>query len=214
MQAWIIHMIDLFGYWGILLLIMIENIFPPIPSEVILTFGGFLTTSTAMTIWGVILFASAGSILGALLLYGVGRILTPELLEQWIASKWGRLLHFKHGDVMLARDKFVTRGESSILIGRCIPIVRSLVSIPAGMARMAMPKFLFFTTIGTLVWNTLLVYLGAAAGESWERIAGYFDTFSTIVLVLLIAVILLLAYLFYKKRIARGKNPRDKTDQA
>lgn len=205
MQTWIISMINQFGYLGVLLLILIENIFPPIPSEVILTFAGFLTTSSNMTTWGVILAATIGSVGGALLLYGVGRILTPERLEQWINSKWGRLLHFKHGDVLLARDKFVSRGESSVLIGRCVPIIRSLVSIPAGMARMPMAKFLLFTVAGTVVWNTLLVMLGAAAGASWERIAVYFDTFSTIVLVILIAVIAVLAYLFYKKRFVRKK---------
>ncbi len=205
MQTWIISMINQFGYLGVLLLILIENIFPPIPSEVILTFAGFLTTSSNMTTWGVILAATIGSVGGALLLYGVGRILTPERLEQWINSKWGRLLHFKHGDVLLARDKFVSRGESSVLIGRCVPIIRSLVSIPAGMARMPMAKFLLFTVTGTIVWNTLLVMLGAAAGASWERIAVYFDTFSTIVLVILIAVIAVLAYLFYKKRFVRKK---------
>ncbi len=207
MQEWVVGVMSQFGYWGILLLIIIENIFPPIPSEVILTFGGFMTTNpdSGMSVWGVILVATLGSVAGAILLYGFGRLFPPERLENWIDSKWGRLLHFKRGDVTLARDKFEKRGQSTVFFCRCIPVVRSLISVPAGMAGMKFLKFLLFTVTGSLIWNTLLVCLGAIAGKTWERIASYFDTFSTVVLLLLIAGILILAYLFYKKRFA-GKN--------
>ncbi|MEA4887871.1 MAG: DedA family protein [Clostridiaceae bacterium] len=203
MQDWIINIMNQFGYWGILLLIAIENIFPPIPSEVILTFGGFMTTYTHMTIWGVIGVATAGSVLGAIILYGVGRLLSAERLEQWLNGKVGRWLRFKPGDVLMARDKFTKKGESTVLFCRCIPIVRSLISIPAGMARMPLPKFLVLTTLGSLAWNTLLVYLGAFAGASWSRIAGYVDTLTMVVAVILGAAVLVLAFIFYKKKIAK-----------
>lgn len=202
MQEWVVNIMSQFGYWGILLLIIIENIFPPIPSEVILTFGGFMTTNpeAGMSVPGVIAIATVGSVLGAIILYWVGRIFSPERMENWLDSKWGRMLHFKRGDVYLARDKFEKRGQISVLLGRCIPVVRSLISIPAGMSGMRWFKFLLFTTIGSAIWNTILVCLGAAAGKAWEKIAGYMDTASTVVLFTLIGIILILAYVFYKKR--------------
>jgi len=149
-----------FGYCGILLLIAVENIFPPIPSEVILTFGGFLTTCTSMNIWGVILFATVGSVLGAVVLYAVGRYLNYEKLQRWIGGRWGRRLHLKKEDISQAVDWFSRRGASTVFFCRFIPIVRSLISIPAGVAKMNPAKFIILTTAGTLIWNTVLVYLG------------------------------------------------------
>ncbi len=206
MQEWVIEIMEQFGYWGVLLLIIIENIFPPIPSEVILSFGGFMTTFTSMTVIGVIGVSTIGSVSGAGILYAVGRLLSAERLESWLHGRIGRILHFKPGDVLMAREKFTQRGHISVLIGRCIPIVRSLISIPAGMTRMKIPKFLFYTVVGSLAWNTLLVLLGAAAGASWEKIAGYFDTFSTVVLVVILVALVLVAWIFYKKRFAKKKN--------
>jgi membrane protein DedA with SNARE-associated domain len=206
MQTWVIGIMNSFGYWGIFLLIIIENLFPPIPSEVILTFGGFMTTSTSMTIWGVIVVSTLGSVVGAIILYGFGHLFPPERLENWLDSRWGRFLHFKRGDVTLARDKFAQKGHSSVFFCRCLPVVRSLISIPAGMTRMGFFKFLLYTTVGSTIWNTVLVYLGAAAGASWNRIAEYMDTFSTIVLVVILGIIAILVYLFYKKRFAKKNN--------
>jgi membrane protein DedA with SNARE-associated domain len=207
MEAWIIGIMNQLGYWGILLLIIVENVFPPIPSEVILTFGGFMTTYTHMTILGVIIVSTIGSVAGAALLYGIGRLLSADRLDRWLDGKWGRRLHFKRGDVILARDKFTKKGQSTVFFCRCIPIVRSLISIPAGMTGMHFFKFLVLTIAGSAIWNTLLVCLGAVAGASWMRIAASLDTISKVVLVAFVAAILLLAYIFYKKRFAR----KDKT---
>ena len=168
MQDWIIQIMNQFGYAGILLLIALENIFPPIPSEVILTFGGFMTTYTYLNVGGVIAAATVGAVLGAIVLYGVGSIFTPERLEHWLDGKWGRILHLKKEDINKAFGWFERRGKTAVLLCRCVPIVRSLISIPAGMSKMKMPMFLLLTTIGSLVWNTVLVYLGVVAGESWE----------------------------------------------
>lgn len=206
MQEIIIQIMDQFGYWGIALLIAIENIFPPIPSEVILTFGGFMTTYTQMNAWIVILFATAGSLLGALALYAVGRFLSPDRLERWITGRLGRMLGFKPGDVQRATDWFSRRGKSTVFFCRCIPIVRSLISIPAGTMKMKLPSFLLYTTAGTLVWNTVLVYLGAFAGASWEKIVAYTDTYTTVTLLVIFAVLLVLAFLFVKRRLVHRKD--------
>jgi membrane protein DedA with SNARE-associated domain len=196
-----------YGYIGILLLIAVENIFPPIPSEIILTFGGFMTTYSHLNVWGVIAVATAGSMLGAVVLYEIGKLLTPERLERWMNGRWGRILHLKKGDVTRACGWFHRRGKSTVFFCRCVPIVRSLISIPAGMAKMKMGLFLLLTTAGSLLWNTVLVYLGAAAGASWKTIIRYMDTYSIMTVVVLGIITLIFLGLFYKKRF-RGKSSR------
>ncbi len=205
LQEWILEIINQFGYLGVFLLIAIENIFPPIPSEVILTFGGFMTTYSDMRIWAVVIASTLGSIAGALVLYGVGRFLSPERLEQWLDSWIGRLLHFKKGDITSACNWFEKHGNGAVFFCRCVPIVRSLISLPAGMARMPMGLFLILTTLGSLIWNTVLVWLGAAAGASWEMIVGYFGTYSTVTLVVLAIIGLIAALLFFKKGYTKNK---------
>lgn len=200
MQNWIIQIMNQFGYVGIAMLIAIENIFPPIPSEVILTFGGFMTTYTSMNIWGVIIFATIGSVLGAIVLYGVGRCFTPEKLEQWLDGKWGKILHFKKEDVTKATNWFSKRGKPTVFFCRFIPIVRSLISIPAGIARMNMITFLILTTAGTFIWNAVLVYMGVIAGASWEKIVSYMNTYSMIAVIVIVILAIIAGILFYRKR--------------
>lgn len=202
MQEWIINTMGQFGYIGIFMLIAIENIFPPIPSEVILTFGGFMTTYSKLTIWGVILTATAGSILGAIILYGVGRLLKAERISKLLEGKIGKLLGFKPSDVYKACDWFNTKGKKTVLICRCIPIVRSLISIPAGISNMEFGIFLILTAIGSFIWNIVLVYLGAAAGSAWQKIAegtGVYQTITIIILAILAALVLVWYIKFRKK---------------
>ncbi len=200
LQEWILETINQFGYIGVFLLIAVENIFPPIPSEVILTFSGFMTTYSEMHVWGVIFASTLGSLAGALILYGVGRILSPERLEQWLDGWIGKLLRFKKGDISSACKWFEKHGSGTVFFCRCVPIVRSLISIPAGMANMRMGLFLLFTTAGSLIWNTILVWLGVVAGASWELIVGYIGTYSTITLLVLAVGALIAAAWYLKKR--------------
>jgi membrane protein DedA with SNARE-associated domain len=199
MQSWIIDIMDKFGYLGIFLLIAIENIFPPIPSEIILTFGGFMTTYSSLTTWGVIISATLGSVLGAIILYGVGTFLSADRLGKILDGKIGKLLHFKKEDVDKAYAWFNSKGKKTVLICRCVPIVRSLISIPAGMAKMELGIFLLLTTVGSFVWNIVLVYLGVAAGASWEKIVSGMDVYQTITIVILgiIGVVILFWYIRY-----------------
>ncbi|MGZ9583289.1 DedA family protein [Paenibacillus marinisediminis] len=203
MQDWIIQIMNHYGYLGVFLLIAVENLFPPIPSEVILTFGGFMTTYTNMEVWGVILFATLGSVFGAIVLYCIGLFLNRERLERWLESRWGRMLHLKVEDVRKAEGWFAKRGKATVFFCRFIPIVRSLISIPAGMARMNFITFTLLTTIGTCIWNIVLVYLGAFFGASWEVIAGYIDTYSSITLYVLVALFVIAAIVYYFKRVVK-----------
>lgn len=187
MQNWIIDIMNSFGYLGVMLLIAIENIFPPIPSEVILTFGGFMTTYTEMQVGLVIVFATVGSVGGAVILYGLGRIFDSDRLGRLI-DRWGRILRLKRSDIHKAEAWFNRHGILTVFFCRFIPIVRSLISIPAGMARMNFGYFLLLTVVGTAIWNTILVNLGAFAGSQWEKIAAVINTYSNITLVVLIVL--------------------------
>jgi len=203
MQSWIIQIVNQFGYFGIALLIAIENIFPPIPSEVILTFSGFLTTVTGLKIWGVVLAATIGSVLGAVILYYVGRLISPERLKRLLDGKLGKILHFKKEDIHHAGSWFARYGSFTVFFCRFIPVVRSLISIPAGMAKMKIGMFLLLTTLGTCLWNIVLVCLGAFFGSSWETVASYINTYSTAATVGIAALLLLFVIWFYLKKAKR-----------
>lgn len=193
-----------FGYIGIALLIAIENIFPPIPSEIILTFGGFMTTQSNMNIWLVSLSATIGSVAGAIILYGIGRLVSPKRLTLFL-DKWGHILRIKKKDLQKAENWFIRHGNPTVFLCRFIPIVRSLISIPAGMAHMKIGKFLLCTILGTALWNTILIYLGAWAGENWQRILTYLNTYSYIAGSILAAAGVYFLIWFIRKRAIRGK---------
>ncbi|HLT56535.1 MAG TPA: DedA family protein [Bacillota bacterium] len=199
MEAWITGVIEQFGYIGVFLLIMIENIFPPIPSEVILTLGGFMTSYTSLTIFGVIITSTLGSVAGAIVLYGVGRLIDFYRIE-WFVEKWGHFLRLTKQDTYKANDWFTTYGVWTVFLCRFIPLIRSLISLPAGMAHMNMGIFLILTVLGTFVWNGVLVIIGAAVGESWETIVKYMDIYSNIVYVLLAVLLIAFITLFILKR--------------
>ena len=200
MEAIIISMVNKFGYLGIILLIAIENIFPPIPSEVILTFGGFATTISNITVIGTIIASTVGSVLGAIALYWIGRFLNEERIDKLAESKVGKVLGLQKQDIHKAFSWFDSKGKFAVFFGRFIPIVRSLVSIPAGMAKMAMIPFLLLTTVGSLIWNTVLITLGRIAGASWSKIAGYVGGYSDIVLIGFIIIFILGIVAFYIKK--------------
>ena len=203
MESWIINLMEQYGYWGIFFLIALENIFPPIPSEVILTFGGFMTHhSNHLSIVGVIGFATAGSVIGAIILYGIGLLLDVKRLEK-IIDRYGRILRLTKEDIHRADAWFDKYGIWTVLFCRLIPLIRSLISIPAGMSNMNFGLFLLFTTIGSLIWNTILVNVGNAVGSNWHDIVSYMDIFSNIVYILLIILFILVIIWYIKKRQSR-----------
>lgn len=185
MKSLILSVMEQYGYPGLFVLIFLENVFPPIPSEVILPFGGFLTIHTGLHISGVVLSATLGSLAGAVVLYGAGRILNGERLTRLVEGNVGKLLRLKGEDIAKAEGWFRTKGQKTVFFCRCIPVVRSLISIPAGMSRMELPRFLLYTTAGTLIWNILLVSLGALLGESWESLSWLVGEYSHVMLIVL-----------------------------
>ena len=197
MQDFILTIMNQFGYIGVFLLIAIENVFPPIPSEVILLFGGFMTTYTKLNIILMIVAATLGSLLGAIILYYIGKIFNKERLKRIVNGKVGKVLRLKASDIEKADKWFDTKGNKTVFFCRFIPIVRSLISIPAGMSEMPMKKFLLYTISGSLIWNTVLIIVGSIVGDKWETIVGYLDNFSNIILIILVIIFVVAMYYWF-----------------
>ena len=198
MEEFVISIMNQYGYFGIFFLIFIENIFPPIPSEVVLLFGGFMTTYSKLGVPLMILFSTLGSTVGAIVLYYVGKILNKERLKKIVSGKVGKMLRLKASDIEKADRWFDTKGNKTVFFCRFIPVVRSLISIPAGMSEMAMTKFLLYTTVGSAIWNTVLLVIGNRVGKNWKDILGIMDQYSHVVLILLIILfVAFLVYFFY-----------------
>lgn len=204
MQEFIISTMGQYGYLGIMLLVAIENIFPPIPSEVILTFGGFMTTYAELKIIGVILVATLGSVIGAIILYYIGKILNKERLSKIVSGKVGKVLRLKPEDIEKADNWFDTKGQKTVFLCRFVPIVRSLISIPAGMSEMPMFKFLIYTLAGTVIWNTVLVILGSVVGQNWHKVVEVIDTYASVTFVVLAVLVVVAIYIFYKKKLNKN----------
>lgn len=200
MEDLIIEIMNNYGYIGIGLLICMENLFPPIPSEVILTFGGFMTIDSNMTVIGVIIASTFGSLIGAIALYYIGKILNKERLIKIVSSKYGKLLRIKPKDIESADKWFDEKGNKTVFFCRFIPIVRSLISIPAGMSEMPLIKFILYTTCGSAIWNTALVLIGAFAGDKKDYILRILDDASHIIVIVIIIIFAIFAYKFYKSR--------------
>jgi len=199
MDNWLLDIMNEFGYIGVMLLIALENVFPPIPSEVILTFGGFLTTTSDLTVFGVVVSATIGSVLGALILYFVGLQLDVERLEK-IVNRWGKVLRLTKEDIHKADAWFDKYGPWTVFFCRFIPLIRSLISIPAGMSNMNFSLFLLLTTIGTFIWNIVLVSLGASLGASWDVIVEKMEIYSNIVYAILAVLFVVVIVLYLKRR--------------
>lgn len=200
MQEIILSIMGKYGYIGVFLLIMIENVFPPIPSEVILLFGGFMTTYTKLSIFGMVVASTLGSLFGAIILYYIGKIFNKDRLKKIISGKLGKILRLKVSDIDNADNWFDNKGNKTVFFCRFIPLVRSLISIPAGMSEMPMFKFLLYTFFGSLIWNTVLIIVGSVVGENWTKIVGILDTYSHIVVIILFIIVVVGVYLFYKRR--------------
>lgn len=200
MESFIIDVMNSWGYIGIFLLIMLENVFPPIPSEIILTFGGFMTISSDMTIVGVIVASTLGSLIGACILYYIGKLLNKERLIKIVESKYGKLLRVKPKDIESADNWFDQKGNITVFFCRFIPIVRSLISIPAGMSNMSILKFIIYTISGSLIWNAVLIYVGAFAGDKKDIILEFIDKASYVILFLLIVAFIAFVVWIFKRK--------------
>jgi len=173
--------VEALGYAGILLVMLLENVFPPIPSEIVMPFAGFLVADGKLTFAGIILAGTAGSVLGALTLYAVGWWAHEPVVRRLVRA-YGRYLGVSERELDRSLAIFARYGAIIVLAGRLIPIVRSLVSLPAGINRMPLLPFVTYTTAGAALWNTLLAYAGYVLGENWQGVLRFVDHYQALTL--------------------------------
>jgi membrane protein DedA with SNARE-associated domain len=179
---WLTGMVQQGGYLGVALLMFAENLFPPIPSELIMPLAGFNAARGQFDLVWVILAGSAGSLAGALFWYGIGRWIGCPRLKRW-SARHGRLLTLGPEEVDRTYDWFHRHGGVAVFIGRLLPAMRTLISVPAGMARMPLVPFLLYSTAGTVLWTAFLTLAGYWLESGYEAVSEYLNPVSTAVVV-------------------------------
>ncbi len=193
--SWVTDVVEELGYIGLLLMVALENVFPPIPSELILPLAGFLTGQGRMWFPGAVLAATAGSVIGALVLYYLGYYFGEHRVRA-LVRRFGRWAMVSETDIDKADDWFDRHDREAVLFGRLFPVVRSLISIPAGIRRMQMAKFLLYTAIGSAIWNTVLIGIGWILGDNWSEVEKYVGYLQYLVI---LAVLVGVAWFMYMK---------------
>lgn len=189
MTDWIIQTISELGYLGIFLVMLAESIFPPIPSELIIPFAGFAAANGDLNLYGVLLTATIGAVVGMLPWYFAGRFFGLDRVR-WLADRYGRAMTLNAEEIDVAVGFFRRYGPLIVLFGRLMPIIRTLISIPAGLARMNIWAFLLASTAGALIWNTFLTLAGYILHEHYDMIEVVLDPLSYIVLGLVVVIYL------------------------
>lgn len=200
MAQWILDVLSALGYLGLALLLIAENLFPPIPSEAVLPLAGFLVSRGDLSLWGALVASTVGSVLGAVILYSLGR---------WggrrFVLRYGSWLHVDEDRLKRAEGWFRHYGDALVLFARVVPVARSIVSIPAGTAKMPMVRFVVLTSVGSAIWNSLLIGAGVVLGANWSMVQNWVGSYSNVVLVLAAAGAV--AYLVLR----HFRNSRDRT---
>jgi membrane protein DedA with SNARE-associated domain len=204
---WATDVIDAIGLLGIAVLVALESAFPPIPSELVLLLSGFNVSVGRFHLVAAIAAATVGSLLGAWILYLAGAVLHEDRMERFLAG-FGRFLGLKRDDIHKANTWFERHGSAVIFFGRLIPIVRSLVSIPAGADRMNPWTFTFFTALGSLVWNTVWITVGWRLGDRWQQA----ERWSELIELVLVGVVTVIVGGLVLRRI--GANRREAEEAA
>ncbi|ENW82953.1 hypothetical protein F909_01230 [Acinetobacter sp. ANC 3929] len=195
LEEWVLSIMEKLGYLGIAFLMFLDNVFPPIPSEIIMPSAGYTASKGELTLIGVIIAGSAGSILAAMLLYWVGRKVPQQRLFNFIA-RYGKYLRIQVADLEKALMWFNKHGHRIVFFGRMIPAVRSLISIPAGMSKMPFAKFMFYSIAGTVIWTSFLAYIGFHFSENQALMNAIMQRISYLILAI---VILYIAWWALKK---------------
>jgi len=189
MSEWIIGVVSEWGYLGIALLMVAENLFPPIPSELIMPFAGYVAANGELNGLGVLAAGTAGSLLGTSAWYLAARLLGLHRFHR-LCNRLGRVATLHEDDIDMAAHWFARYGSIAVFIGRLIPAIRTLISVPAGLAAMPFPRFIVISGLGTLLWTTILTGAGYVLHASYELVEGWVDPISTGVVVLAVAIYL------------------------
>ncbi len=187
---WLVNVISVLGYPGVFISVFLESFFAPIPSEIILPFSGFVASLGSMNIYFVIVVATVAAYLGSLPFYFIGKWGEKPVLE--FLDKFGKYLFIKKSDVKKGFEVFDKYGSGVVFVGRLVPIIRTLISFPAGVAKMNFLKFTSFTLFGSLIWNIVLTYAGYLLGDHWEKIGDIVGQYEKVI----IAICILLSLLY------------------
>lgn len=207
LRIWIEQIILTLGYPGITLIMLVENLFPPIPSELVMPFAGFLAARGQFNPLWVGVAGTLGSVLGAIALYYIGYLAGEPLVRPFI-KRYGKFFLLSEDDLNRSLKVFADHGDVMVFFGRVVPIIRSLISLPAGMNRMPLGRFLLFTTLGSAIWTSLLTVAGMVLGANWERVLDFIETYQKFVLAaIVVAVVAFVARRFMDMRRAPSRNP-------
>ena len=188
LASWVQDVIEQLGYLGVALLVVAENVFPPIPSEIVLPFAGFVARRGSDSVVIMILAATVGSVAGALIMYWIAAVIGDDRLHAF-TRKFGKWVQIRESDLTKAEEWFDRHAMAAVLVGRCVPLIRSVVSIPAGFRRMKLVPYMLYTFLGSLVWNIALVGAGALLGDNWERVGSYVGVFQWAVIALVVVAV-------------------------
>jgi membrane protein DedA with SNARE-associated domain len=201
MQEWITNTMNSLGYLGIALLMFLENLFPPIPSELIMPLAGYTATfpNTQIQVIPAIAAGVIGTILGAIPWYYAGLILGQQRL-QGLAGRYGKWIGISGEDIEKSVNWFQKHGTKAVLFGRLVPGIRTLISIPAGISKMSVVPFFLYSTIGTIVWVTLLTYAGYFLGKNYKLVEDYIDVITKVIVFgVLLAIAAFIGYRLWKR---------------
>jgi membrane protein DedA with SNARE-associated domain len=197
LAEWVVNVVETLGYPGLTILVALENVFPPIPSELILPLAGFLTGQGRFSFLLVLIATTLGSLVGALLLYWIGAAIGQRRVRR-LVERYGHWALLTPEDLTRSEEWFQRYGPVAVFTGRLVPVVRSLVSIPAGYGRMPLGQFLLLTGFGSALWNGVLVSLGWALGENWHDIEEFVGWLQYVVLA--VAAVLVIRFIWLRLR--------------
>jgi len=210
---WALSIISTVGYPGLGLVMFLENVFPPIPSELVLPLAGWLTldSETGFTLLGVTIVGAIGSVAGAFFFYGLGKWF-DEKRVRFLLQRFGKWFLLSEDDFDTALSWFEKYDEAVIFFGRMVPIVRSLISVPAGLANMNIPTFAAYTAVGTALWSFILALAGRLLGSRWSLVSEFIDRYETVVIV--VCVLVLAYFVISRVRKLMGEKSQDTSDSA
>ena len=205
LASWVETVIEKIGYLGVGLLVGLENIIPVIPSEIVQPYAGFVAQKDGFgAVVLMIIVATIGSVVGSLAMYGIAASIGPVRLRAFV-NRYGSWVGISEHELTRAENWFDRRATIAVLVGRCVPLIRAVVSIPAGFRRMKLMPYIVYTAIGSLVWNILLIGAGALLGDNWERVGEVFSPIQKLVELAVVAAVVVFAWLRVRPLLQRKR---------
>jgi len=205
LASWVETVIEKIGYVGVGLLVGLENIIPVIPSEIVQPYAGFVAQKDGFgAVVLMIIVATIGSVVGSLAMYGIAASIGPVRLRTFV-NRYGSWVGISEHELTRAENWFDRRATIAVLVGRCVPLIRAVVSIPAGFRRMKLMSYIVYTAIGSLVWNILLIGAGALLGDNWERVGEVFSPIQKLVELAVVVAVVVFAWLRVRPLLQRKR---------